>query len=249
MHAVHRTGRFYVVTRPVKVAIGWMGTSRASSLDFYSPGKHKDAKGGVENDLPVAFNVYLPDAGFRKRDAGPPDYHAVVCRYDDAMPSHAALTAMANSSPQHSATPPCTWTRNKQPMPRGSRQGIDSAFEVDQPCDILSKVRNVSEVHTHGIFSNAEVPDGVARQVDVLHIECGGCQEADSKTHDPLQTSPTTDNHGGLRDDAHAGQMDDNTNTDQTRTCACIKLAVVAANGAVHLFDVGVHECDGLDLA
>lgn len=79
-----------------------MSTRRATKsadLNVERSDFHGDAVRKRSSDfLPIAFHAYAPpNATFRKRDPGRPDFLVVVCRFADEMPTHTSLVALVRS--------------------------------------------------------------------------------------------------------------------------------------------------------
>lgn len=69
------------------------GNPCAPGLSWFKP--TQVCGSGCTDALPVTFHAYAPNAKFRKSDPGPPDSVVVVCRYDDDMPTHESIVALA----------------------------------------------------------------------------------------------------------------------------------------------------------
>lgn len=54
-----------------------------------------DVDANESSFLPLTFHVYNPNAAFRKRSPGMPDSLLAVCRYEEPVPTHDVLVALA----------------------------------------------------------------------------------------------------------------------------------------------------------
>ncbi|CAM9318645.1 unnamed protein product, partial [Laminaria digitata] len=71
-------------------------SSSFPSSSRFPPSSSSPSLSPSPNLPPVTFHVYNPTSAFRKRNPGPPDSVLAVCRFEDPMPSHAQLVALAN---------------------------------------------------------------------------------------------------------------------------------------------------------
>ena len=211
--------RSFVVRRRPEDTVGRNDAApRAPALSWF--GEPPTAEGASRPFLPVTFHVYAPNAAFRKRQPGSPDFWLAVCRYSDPMPSHNALISLTEGHIEVQRA-----KRDEEgDQPRGRDDDIRARGEVGQDAGATPFGR----VRSRGDTSCAKGPQDLSTD--------WGRQSSSVGAVDARGTQSET---GGA--DGERGGQGSSRGLETGGGMRSLKIAVVSGDGNVHIFDVGLH--------
>ncbi|CAM9846805.1 unnamed protein product [Scytosiphon promiscuus] len=216
-----------------RVEASLSSSSRSSSLPSRAP-------------LSVTFTLYNNRSGsrsFRKSDPGPPDALVVVCRFGDPMPRHGSLVALAK---QHAATNARTGTSAR----RWCRRDDPAAGAGPSPTS--AEVSSGLGLARSGAAESRDELDGVPRTRERESDSKGGAtivreQQQQQRRGEGKRATGGKDKGMGKShaevSSARNGGFASEAGCEEAQPMARgIKLAVVAGEAGVQLFDVGLHD-------
>lgn len=178
--------------------------------------------------LPVTFHAYAaPNSNFRKRDPGVPDFWVIVCRYEDRMPTHAALAALAKRA-KNCAT--------RAVLNTGATQSLGKGNRLTRKGDKREAGKTSSSPRAPNSLSNL-----VASCPAAVDIESGDSEEAGKGERENVPINESSMSEEATGEALGCGELGFGCKF------AGIKLAAVTGEGGVHFFDVGVHD-DAMDI-